>query len=95
MSERSDCFVSQGQGFGSRKRGKFLLTKIHRALVAKEEKSMLTKKQRALVARREKVLLTRKNEKAGAAKTMFGVKMLMMSGGANQSQGEKRKENRE
>ena len=93
MSERSDCFVSQGQSFGSRKRGKFLLTKIQRALVAKEEKSMLTKKQRALVARREKVLLTRKNEKAGAAKTMFGVNMLMMSGGANQNQGEKKKEN--
>ena len=35
MSERSDCFVSQGQGFGSRKRGKLLLTKIYRALVAR------------------------------------------------------------
>ena len=77
------------------KQGNFLLTNIQRVLVAKEEKVMLNKKQRALVAWKEMACLSRENEKAGAARSMFEGKMLMMSGGANQSQGEKKKENRE
>ena len=63
-----------------------------RGLGAEEEKVLLTKKQRALVARREKALVARKNEEAWAARIMLGGKMLKMAGGANQSQGEKKRE---
>ena len=44
------------------------------------------------MARREKALVARKNEEAWAARIMLGGKMLKMAGGANQSQGEKKRE---